>query len=113
MNKVLKTLKYMRDNWSKDQWIKNVLAKNKQGSTTHPNSKNAVSHCLLGKLYSVETNQYSRDHIIDVFNKVIRKHMKHATCIASFNDFPETTWADIQNVIKEAITYIKTEYKES
>lgn len=90
-----------------EKWTKGSSARDKNNKQVHPQEPEAVCWCLEGGLRCVTNgNRWSpwvetlRSTIIRLFPN--RTDPLGVKIISTFNDHPDTTFEDIQKVIKEA-----------
>lgn len=83
-------------------WVKGSEARDAEGLSVEPTSQYARSWCLSGVLVQVAPN--FDDHIVTIHIvwQVLRKSYD-ASLIAYFNDHPDTTFTDVEKVLRAAI----------
>lgn len=77
-------------------WIKGYMRKRRDGVTCR---------CLLGGIHSVTPRSGSnrRGNLVSVIEQGIRASSGSWWSITGFNDYPGTTWRDVEAVIRAAI----------
>jgi hypothetical protein len=92
---------------NKNRWMQNGRALNKDGSNFSfvrkwkEDVKEPICFSLYGAVtYFTEPESQSRSKIISKLSKAIEMYTGKNLFVAEFNDSPDTSFEDIQNVIK-------------
>jgi hypothetical protein len=82
------------------KWTTYTYARNVDGARVNYASPDAVCWCVLGAIRKCYPD--SAIHYQDILEKTIQKLTSEFHTAADYNDYDSTTFADIQNLIKEA-----------
>jgi hypothetical protein len=87
---------------SPEKWTKGEYARDASGKSIDFSSNDAQCFCLRGAIYRLgDDNDECRQNLHNLSRAVARLYPQFWG-VTSFNDHPETTFEDVQKVLKEA-----------